>query len=61
MTQSDNIFDAVQRIPLYDGYQGEPVWSQPENNSTYYNYQVDKQCRVPIRSREVLKKELGLK
>jgi len=43
---------ANNRIRLYDGYRGEPIWKQPENNSTYYNYEVDKQCRVPIPSRE---------
>lgn len=34
------------RIRLNDGYLGEPVWKQPENDSTYYNCEVDTQCNV---------------
>jgi len=49
-----------QRIRLYDGYRGAPIWKKSENNSTYYNYEVDKQCRVPIGSREELLAEMGL-
>lgn len=48
------------RVRLYDGYRGKPVWEQPENNSVYYNCMVDKQCRVPIRSREEILKELNM-
>lgn len=51
---------ANNRIRLYDGYRGEPIWKQPENHSVYYNYKVDKQCRIPIRSREVVIKELDI-
>lgn len=53
-------FNPVQHIRLYDGYRGEDIWKEPQNNSTYYNYQVDKQCGVPLRSREELLKELGI-
>lgn len=52
--------DTIQKIRLYDGYRGKPVWKQPENRSTYYNYEIDKQCSVPIRSREEIRKELGI-
>lgn len=48
-------------VRLYDGYRGAPIWKKPENNSTYYNYEVDKQCRVPIRSREQILSELGIR
>ena len=58
---TQRIFDTVQKIRLYDGYQGEDIWRQPENDSTYYDYEIDKQCRVPIREDEDLIKELGLK
>lgn len=53
-------FDSVQRIYLYDGYQSEPIWKQEDNNSTYYNYGLDKQCTIPIRSLEQIKAELGI-
>lgn len=53
-------FDTEQKIHLYDGYQGEPIWQQEDNNSTYYNYGVDKQCRVPIRDIGQIKEELGI-
>lgn len=44
---------------LYDGYVGEPIFEAP-NTSTYYDYKTDRQCTIPLRSREELKKELGL-
>ena len=44
---------------LYDGYVGEPIFKAP-NTSTYYDYKTDRQCTIPLRSREELKKELGL-
>lgn len=56
----ERTYDTEQKIHLYDGYQSEPIWKQENNNSTYYNYGVDKQCRVPIRSLEEIKKELGI-
>ena len=45
----------------YDGYRRDPVWRQPENYSTYYIFQVDKQCKVPIRNIEEVKTELQQK
>ena len=51
---------ANNRIRLYDGYCGKPIWKQSENNSTYYNYEVDKQCRVPIAGRDEILAELGM-
>lgn len=50
----------VPRIRLNDGYLGEPIWKQPDNDSTYYSCEVDTQCSVPIRSREKLMAELGI-
>lgn len=47
----------MHRIRLYDGYRGKPIWKQPEN-STYYNYEVDKQCKVPLRNLEQFITEL---
>ena len=44
---------------LFDGYVGEPIFKAP-TTSTYYDYETDKQCTIPLRSREELKKELGL-
>lgn len=58
---TQKIFDTVQKIRLYDGYQGEDIWSQSENDSTYYDYEIDKQCRIPIRDEDELMTELGLK
>lgn len=53
-------FNTVQRIHLHDGYQSKPIWKQEKNHSTHYSYELDKQCRVPIRSVEQLKQELGM-
>jgi len=48
-----------KRIKLYDGYRGKAIWKHPKNNSVYYNYEIDKQCRIPIGSREGVIDELG--
>lgn len=50
----------VQKIHLYDGYVGEPIFKGFGNYSTYYNQQTDGQCRVPIRPMSEIKQELGL-
>lgn len=60
-----NMSDAQVRykdggIRQLDGYLGDPIWTQPENDSTYYNSEVDSQCRVPSKSLEELREELGL-
>lgn len=47
-------------IRRYDGYLGDPIWIQPENDSTYYNKEVDTQCSVPSKSLEELIEELKL-
>jgi hypothetical protein len=57
---TQRIFDTEQKIRLYDGYQGSDIWSQPKNDSTYYDYEIDKQCSVPGRDKEEVMKELGL-
>lgn len=48
------------RIRLNDGYLGEPIWIQPDNDSTYYSHAVDTQCSVPVRNRTELIKELNV-
>lgn len=58
---TEKTYDTFQRIYLYDGYQGEPIWSQTENRSTYYDGETDKQCQIPLPSREQLEKTLGIK
>lgn len=46
----------MHRIRQYDGYRGKPIWQQAKNHSVYYNYEIDKQCRVPLRNiNEVMK------
>lgn len=50
----------IKRTHLYDGYPSEPIWNQERNKSTHYDYRKDSQCTVPIRGKEVLKRELGL-
>lgn len=47
-------------IRQYDGYLGKPIWKQSENDSTYYNSELDSQCRVPSQSLKELREELGL-
>lgn len=43
-----------------DGYLGEPIWQQPDNDSTYYNSELDSQCVVPSKSLREIKEELGM-
>lgn len=50
---------AIHRIKLYDGYHGGPIWRSPNNNSIYYNSEIDKQLRVPLASRDEILTELG--
>lgn len=45
------------KIRPYDGYRGEPIFV-PLKDSTYYEWEVDSQVRVPLRSREEIMKEL---
>lgn len=48
----------IPGINAYDGYLGKLSWENRENYSTYYDFMVDKQCTVPIRNIEEVKKEL---
>ncbi|MDE6406426.1 MAG: hypothetical protein K2M20_12340 [Lachnospiraceae bacterium] len=47
-------------IHQYDGYRSKPIWKQPENDSTYYNSELDTQCHVPSRSLKELQEEREL-
>lgn len=47
-------------IYKYDSYIGKPIWSSKENSSTYYDYNVDMQCCVPIHSVQEILKEMSL-
>lgn len=49
----------IPHIHLFDGYQSEPFWKD-STDSTFYDYEIDRQVRVPIRSIEQVKKELGI-
>lgn len=46
------------RLQEYDGYSGESIWESKENYSTYYDYMVDQQCKIPIRNIAEVKAEL---
>lgn len=48
----------ISGLHPYDGYLGEPIWKDRENYSTYYDYMMDKQCRVPIRDISEVEAEL---
>lgn len=50
-----------QTLCPWDGDPGEPIFQVKENDSTYYDATVDRQCRVPIRSLEEVKEELQQK
>lgn len=52
--------ETIQKIHLYDGYGGEPIFKGFGNYSTYYHQQTDEQCTVPVRSIAEIQKELGL-
>ncbi|MBR1741392.1 MAG: hypothetical protein IJ733_05890 [Lachnospiraceae bacterium] len=47
-------------IYQYDGYLGDSIWEQPENESTYYSSVLDYQCTVPSRSIQEIKESIGL-
>lgn len=51
--------DKPNRVKLYDGYRGKPIFERPKT-SVYYNALADKQCRVPFRKREEILKDLGI-
>ena len=57
---TERSFNTVQRIHLHDGYQSKSIWKQEKNHSTYYSPTLDRQCRVPIRDINELKRELGM-
>lgn len=50
-------------IHPYDGYLGQPFFKTKDNFSTYYDYETDSQCKVPIRDisevREEMEKKYG--
>ena len=47
-------------IRQYDGFLGDPIWEQPDNESTYYDSKLDTQCTVPAPSIREIKEMLGL-
>lgn len=54
------IVSGGQRIHRGSGYPGHGgrIWRQEDNLSTYYDYQTDQQCKVPICDIETLKEEI---
>ena len=46
------------RIPAHDGFRRELFWTQEENESTYYNFELDRQGAVPVRNLEEIRREL---
>lgn len=66
---TQRIFDTVQKIRLYDGYQGRDIIEDPREEEHFLDIMRDvelgmdpeNQIRIPIRSTEELMKELGLK
>ena len=49
----------VQENLVHGRYMGESAWVVPENRSSYYDYNIDRQGVVPSRSFEELDKELS--
>ncbi len=49
-----------QRIHLFDGYQSLPVWKETENRHMFFDVCLEREYTVPIRSMEILKKELEI-
>lgn len=66
---TQRIFDTVQKIRLYDGYQGRDIIDDSRKEERFREIMRDvelgldshNQVRIPIRSAEELMKELGLK
>lgn len=52
--------ETIPKLHLFDGYFTEPFF-KPLTTSCYYDLPTDLQARVPIRSIETVKRELGLK
>lgn len=46
----------VEQIHKYDGYQGKPLFQKGDGSTSYYDWNIDKQCKIPIASEEELKK-----
>lgn len=47
-------------IRKYGGQKSEPIWTQDDNKSTFYDYNTDTQCTIPLIGAEELRRELGM-
>lgn len=47
-------------ITPYDGYRSPPIWIEKENDSTYFDSDLESQCGVPSKSLEELQKEFEI-
>lgn len=56
---TDNGLYVVDGIDMFDGYRAEPVWTLPDNYSTYCSDEIDSQCSIPGLDLEEILKELG--
>lgn len=50
---------AMPGIHAFDGYSGEPFWTEKSNVSTYDDPMVDNQCTVPLPSIDEIMEELS--
>ncbi len=46
-------------IDMYDGYRADPIWTLPDNYSTYCSEEIDSQCTLPDLNLDEIIKELG--
>lgn len=53
-------YEIIQAVPKIIGYNPEPIFVLPENESTFFSHARDEQGTIPGRSIEEIKKELGI-
>lgn len=56
MTKSKYVRHIVRE---FSGYEADPIWTERDNFSTYYDPKIDRQCSIPIPSKSLqeLRKE----
>lgn len=45
---NENRYVAPILTRIGDGYPQKPIWLQKDNVSTYYDYEIDSQYRIPL-------------
>lgn len=58
--EADFPLELEHKLHRGDGYRSKPMWSQKDNMSTYYDYDIDRQCMFSGSSLKELMQKLEL-